>query len=207
MVPKRFLNEKVGGSFLVKIGMRLFDFPLSQHYVILIEFNFARSDFALKVIKKSYLHNDNGVYVEFQSSWMLNGIMKLEKFNNSEMIEFNQVELNKMFFYFLIALSENGADADVGGKGFVQEGRSFVIILTYKLKREFHADIFRRQTDETRGFRSREFLPSLGCGLAVTIQPAIYKQNLIQFSKRIHNEIMQTLAIRQPAWKLFFFIE
>jgi hypothetical protein len=66
---------------------------------------------------------------------MLNGIMEHEKFNNSEMIEFNQVELNKMFsfFCFLIALSENGADAEVEeGKGIVQEGRSFALsFLTY----------------------------------------------------------------------------
>lgn len=104
---------------------------------------------------------------------MLNEIIKHEKFNNSEMIEFNQVELSKMFFCFLITLSENGADAAEGveDKSCRKEGVC-IIIFTYKLKRVSHADISPRQTDETRGFRSKGFLPSLDYGLAVTIQPA-----------------------------------
>lgn len=104
---------------------------------------------------------------------MLNELIRLEKFNNSEMIEFNQVESSKMFFSFLITLSENGADADVERESCRKE-RVFIISFTYKLKRESHADISRRQTDETRECRLRESLPSLGCGPAVTIRPEIH---------------------------------
>jgi hypothetical protein len=149
---------------------------------------------------------------------MLNEIMKHEKSNNSEMIEFNQVELSKTFrsfspIHFLITVWEGECGCEALRRRNRVGRKPNGVILTYKLKRVSHADISPRRTDGKRAFRSREPSLSLDCVLAATIRPANTKLTLNTFANSIFGrwplKIKQNyadIADRQPARKLFFFI-